>query len=247
MSRRLVLYVGSVVASAIVLMALHPLDWTHFLRWHWLAWVAITVVAESLWLPTITGEGTDSMASSANFATVVLWGVAPAIWIVALSTAVADLALRRRPPIRALFNTAAMVVVMVAAGWTFRLLGGPKDGIWILVDQAPRLEVARMVGFLIPLLGLGLVYRVLNIGLVATATGWGAERPIMLVIREDYLYAEQLTLRKQAVQTEEAAAVAAFLLSPRSSGINAQNIVVDAGMSTNYFDREIVRRAMRPQ
>lgn len=48
---------------------------------------------------------------------------------------------------------------------------------------------------------------------------------------ESYLYAEQLTLRKQAVQTEEAAAVAAFLLSPRSSGINAQTIVVDAGMS----------------
>ena len=61
-----------------------------------------------------------------------------------------------------------------------------------------------------------------------------------------YLYAEQVTLRKQAVQTEEAAHVAAFLLSPRSSGINAQRIVVDAGMSINYFDRDIVRRAMRP-
>lgn len=64
---------------------------------------------------------------------------------------------------------------------------------------------------------------------------------------DSYLYAEQLTLRKQAVQTEEAAAVAAFLLSPRSSGINAQNIVVDAGMAANYFDRDIVRRAMRPE
>src|SRR3990170_1537964 len=63
---------------------------------------------------------------------------------------------------------------------------------------------------------------------------------------DSYLYAEQLTLRKQAVQTDEAAAVAAFLLSPRSSGINAQTIVVDAGMSINYFDRDIVRRAMRP-
>jgi enoyl-[acyl-carrier protein] reductase I len=64
---------------------------------------------------------------------------------------------------------------------------------------------------------------------------------------DSYLYAEQLTLRKQAVETEEAAAVAAFLLSPRSSGVNAQTIVVDAGMSVNYFDREIVRRAMRPE
>jgi enoyl-[acyl-carrier protein] reductase I len=62
---------------------------------------------------------------------------------------------------------------------------------------------------------------------------------------ESYLYAEQVTLRKRAVQTEEAAATAVFLLSPRSSGINAQTIVVDAGMSVNYFDREIVRRALR--
>jgi enoyl-[acyl-carrier protein] reductase I len=59
-----------------------------------------------------------------------------------------------------------------------------------------------------------------------------------------YLYAEQATLRHRAVQTEEAANTAAFLLSPRSSGINAQRIVVDAGMETNYFDREIVRRVM---
>lgn len=62
-----------------------------------------------------------------------------------------------------------------------------------------------------------------------------------------YLYAEQATLRKKALETEEAAAVAAFLLSPRSSGINAQNIVVDAGMSVNYFDRDLVRRAMREE
>jgi enoyl-[acyl-carrier protein] reductase I len=59
-----------------------------------------------------------------------------------------------------------------------------------------------------------------------------------------YLYAEQATLRKQAVQTKEVANTAAFLLSPVSSGINAQQIVVDAGMSVNYFDRELVRRAI---
>jgi enoyl-[acyl-carrier protein] reductase I len=61
-----------------------------------------------------------------------------------------------------------------------------------------------------------------------------------------YLYAEQVIPRKQAVETEEAAHVAAFLLSPRSSGVNAQRIVVDAGMSINYFDRELIERATRP-
>jgi enoyl-[acyl-carrier protein] reductase I len=61
---------------------------------------------------------------------------------------------------------------------------------------------------------------------------------------DSYLYAEQVTLRKRAVQTEEVANVAAFLLSPRSSAINAQHLIVDAGMSVNYFDRELVRKAI---
>ncbi len=61
---------------------------------------------------------------------------------------------------------------------------------------------------------------------------------------DSYLYAEQATLRKQAVRTEEAANVAAFLLSPRSSGINAQKVIVDAGMSTNYFDPVLIKTAL---
>lgn len=59
---------------------------------------------------------------------------------------------------------------------------------------------------------------------------------------ESYLYAEQATLRKRAVQTDEVAHAAAFLLSPRSSGINAQGLVIDAGMSINYFDRDLIAR-----
>jgi enoyl-[acyl-carrier protein] reductase I len=62
---------------------------------------------------------------------------------------------------------------------------------------------------------------------------------------DSYLFAEQVIPRKAAVQTQEAANVAVFLLSPRSSGINAQSIVVDAGMSINYFDADVVRRSMR--
>ena len=64
---------------------------------------------------------------------------------------------------------------------------------------------------------------------------------------DSYLYAEQIIPRKEAVQTQEAADVAVFLLSPRSSGICAQSLAVDAGMSINYFDAEVIRRAMRPE
>jgi enoyl-[acyl-carrier protein] reductase I len=57
---------------------------------------------------------------------------------------------------------------------------------------------------------------------------------------DSYLFAEKATLRKQAVQTEEVASAVAFLLSPRSSGINAQGLVIDAGMGVNYFDKALV-------
>jgi enoyl-[acyl-carrier protein] reductase I len=57
---------------------------------------------------------------------------------------------------------------------------------------------------------------------------------------DSYIYAEKVIPRQQALTTQEAADVAVFLLSPRSSGIQAQNVVVDAGMSINYFDRDVV-------
>lgn len=60
---------------------------------------------------------------------------------------------------------------------------------------------------------------------------------------DSYLHAEKATLRHEALQTNEVAPAVAFLLSPASSGINAQGLVIDAGMSINYFDDEIIGRA----
>jgi enoyl-[acyl-carrier protein] reductase I len=63
---------------------------------------------------------------------------------------------------------------------------------------------------------------------------------------ESYLYAEKLTFRKKNLETQEVANVVAFLLSPRSSGVNGTTVVIDAGLGSNYFDQEIIRLAMRP-
>lgn len=62
---------------------------------------------------------------------------------------------------------------------------------------------------------------------------------------DHYMYAEQLTLRKQALLTEEVADVAVFLLSERAGGINGQQLVVDAGMGANFFDEQVVRHALK--
>jgi len=79
-----------------------------------------------------------------------------------------------------------------------------------------------------------------NAGLLKTSASAGIPGYL-----DYYLYAEQLTLRKKAIATKEVANTVAFLLSDRSSGINAQGIIVDCGMSVNYFDKDIITKVMR--
>ncbi|MDR3109085.1 MAG: SDR family oxidoreductase [Planctomycetaceae bacterium] len=61
---------------------------------------------------------------------------------------------------------------------------------------------------------------------------------------DSYLFAESVIPRKRAIATDEAASTAVFLLSPASSGIVSQKIIVDAGMETNYFDKQIIRKSV---
>jgi enoyl-[acyl-carrier protein] reductase I len=79
-----------------------------------------------------------------------------------------------------------------------------------------------------------------NAGLLKTSASAGIPGYL-----DYYLYAEQLSLRKRAIQTIEVANAVVFLLSDRASGINAQSITVDCGMSTNYFDKALVDKAIR--
>ncbi len=58
---------------------------------------------------------------------------------------------------------------------------------------------------------------------------------------DNYIFAEQLTLRKEALKTTEVANTVAFLLSERSSGINGTGIRVDAGLRANGFDQKVVK------
>lgn len=62
---------------------------------------------------------------------------------------------------------------------------------------------------------------------------------------DSYLYAEKVSLRGENLKTQEVADTAVFLLSPRSSGINAQGIIIDAGMGINYFDKRIISKVTK--
>jgi enoyl-[acyl-carrier protein] reductase I len=79
-------------------------------------------------------------------------------------------------------------------------------------------------------------------GLLKTSSSAGIPGYVM-----SYLYAERLTLRRRALETREVADTALFLLSDLSSGINAQRLIVDAGMEVNTFDADVLKSAMRPE
>lgn len=64
---------------------------------------------------------------------------------------------------------------------------------------------------------------------------------------ESYLYAEKLTFRRRNLDSQEVANAAVFLLSGRSSGLNGTTLVVDAGLGSNYFDKDVIRLAMRTE
>jgi enoyl-[acyl-carrier protein] reductase I len=88
----------------------------------------------------------------------------------------------------------------------------------------------------------GVRFNAVAAGLLKTSSSAGIPGYV-----DSWLFAEQATLRKKNLATREVADAVLYLLSERSSGIDAQSVVVDAGMGVNFFDRELVRRATRPE
>lgn len=83
-------------------------------------------------------------------------------------------------------------------------------------------------------------FNAVSAGLLKTSASAGIPNYI-----DSYIFAEKVIPRRKALDTQEVADTAVFLLSPRSSGITAQKIVVDAGMEINYFTKDIISSAVR--
>ena len=203
MSMRLRAYVIAVVAAALVLLGLHrPVDlpglWPHYA-----AWLVICVVSERMWLTTIAGDSTWSLSSTATLAALMLWGQAPAMWIAAVSTVLAELFVLRKPWVRAFFNGAQMAVTMWVAGWGFALLGGTRSGLHGLAVGSVHDGQVLALRMLPAVIGLFACFLLVNRALVAGAVALSTDRPYLRALREDWFYAERLL--------EDGAA---FLLSP---------------------------------
>jgi len=190
MSPRLRAYVAFVLVTAAGLLALGVPNELERYWAHYVGWIVICVLAETMWLSTASGEGTVTMASTAGVAAAMLWGLEPAMWIVAASTLAADLTILKKPWIRAAFNAAQSAITIGAAVFVWSLLGGPIGGLETAADL--RQGEATAMRLVPPILALLATYWVLNRALVAVAVAWSSGRGYLQVLREDWFYAERL-------------------------------------------------------
>jgi signal transduction histidine kinase len=196
MTQGLVAYVALVGAVGGALLALAFHDFWAIGAMYLAAWIVVSLLAESLWLPTVTGKAMESMASTVDISLLILLGYKPAIWIVAIGFTLANVFFSRRVWYKAIFNAGQNVITLTAAGIAFTALGGAP-----LAENG--LEALRGSGMTLPWVGAVVVYFLVNTFLVSAAVALDSGRPILRTWREEYLYYNSLL-----------GSVALFFLSP---------------------------------
>ncbi len=94
-----------------------------------LFWVLANMLGELLWLPAPKQRGYLSMATAANFATLLILPVWQAVLVTALAGALVDVIFRRRRWYQVLFNAAVCCIAVFSASRVFASVGQGRDGL----------------------------------------------------------------------------------------------------------------------
>ena len=201
MSRRLRAYL---VVTALAAVAVLSLGWPpSFGRdWgHYVAWVVICLVSETMWSNTLSGSSTWSLSATAGLSSAVLWGPGAGIWISALSTLIADLFVLRKPWVRVAFNASQIAIATWLGATLFELMGG-RAALPVLPGGS-LLDRTHATALLLPFVGLVVGYFAVNRAMVALAVAWSTGRGWWRTLIEDWLYMARLEVD-----------AASFLLTP---------------------------------
>ncbi|TMQ66668.1 MAG: GHKL domain-containing protein [Candidatus Eisenbacteria bacterium] len=185
MTQGLVAFIAIVGAVGGALLALSFHSFWAIGAMYLAAWILVSLLAESLWLPTVTGKAMESMASTVDISLLILLGFKPAIWIVAIAFTLANVFFSHRVWYKAVFNAGQNVITLTAAGLAFTALGGAP-----LAERG--LDALRGHQMLLPWVGATVVYFLMNTLLVSAAVALDSGRPILKTWREEYLYYNSL-------------------------------------------------------
>ncbi len=150
------------------------------------------------------------MASTVDLSLLVLLGYRPAVWIVAIAFALANVIFSRRTWYKALFNAGQNVVALSAAGIVYSLAGGAP-----LAGRNGGPAGAFSVALILPWVAASAVYFLVNTILVAAAVALSTRRKLLRTWREEYIYYNSLI-----------SSAALFFLSP---------LVVVSYMAIGYY------------
>lgn len=182
MDRRLVLYITMVAIAGGIVLGL-SFESLEAVGWMQVAvWVLVSLLAESLWIPTLTGKAMESMASAVDLSLLVLLGFMPAAWIVAVSFALANLFFSKRIWYKTVFNAGQNVLSLAAAGVIFQALGGKP------VVAAGGLPAFHGMSLILPWSAATVVYFLVNTLFVSGAVALSSGRRLFHTWREEYLY-----------------------------------------------------------
>jgi signal transduction histidine kinase len=192
MNRWLVLFISAVTAGGVIVLATSFDGLKDVGIPHILAWIAVGLAAERLWLRTITGRAMDSMASAVDVSLLVLLGARPTVWIVAVYYTLANVLFARREWYRTLFNSGQNVLTVATAGAVYAALGGTPLALEVGLRSGEWRPEIHHLWLLLPYLAAIAVYFLLNTLLVSGAVALSAGRRLLATWREEYLYATSI-------------------------------------------------------
>ncbi len=143
-----------------------------------LFWLLANVLCEILWLPAPEGRGYLSMATAANFATLLILPPGAAIATAALAGGLADTVFRRRRWYQVFFNMGMTSISVAAAAQVFTALGGTRAGPGEILSPLNAL----------PLLLAGATFFLANTWLVAGVVAISQSRPFPEVWRTQFAF-----------------------------------------------------------
>ena len=169
------LYYLLIVGGGILLLGwnipnLSGVSWTLVLVW--LAMVLSTDAAPV----SLPDGGFITTSSTLDYAGIMILGPAAMALIEFVATVLLQGGVQRRPKHRVLFNAAAFAGTVLIAGWVFRVLGG--------VPGQPLI----FPGVLLPLLGMGVTYYLLNTAVVTLIISLSEGRKPWRVWQVNYLW-----------------------------------------------------------
>ncbi len=141
-------------------------------------WVLANTLCEILWLPAPEGKGYLSMATAANFATLLVLPPGVAIAMTALAGGLADTIFRRRRWYQVLFNMGMTSISVAVAAQVFVALGGASGSADEILSPLNAL----------PLLLAGVTFFLANTWLVAGVVAISQGRSFPEVWRTQFAF-----------------------------------------------------------